>query len=56
MTMQSIVQRRMGRIIHGKLEDGILYTEAFVRRVLARVRAVFTAITKYFMHMESINM
>ncbi|NWW75854.1 UFL1 ligase, partial [Climacteris rufus] len=43
------VSRRLGRIIHGQLDQenrGVIFTEAFVSRHRARIRGLFTAITR----------
>ncbi|KFP70875.1 E3 UFM1-protein ligase 1, partial [Acanthisitta chloris] len=43
------LSRRLGRIIHGQLDQenrGVIFTEAFVSRHRARVRGLFTAITR----------
>ncbi|XP_075453607.1 E3 UFM1-protein ligase 1 [Ascaphus truei] len=45
---ESLTQR-LGRIIQGKIDQsnrGVIYTEAFVSRHRARIRGLFTAITK----------
>lgn len=44
--IQVLVERRLGRVIHGTLEKGILYTEAFVERYRSQIRGIFAAITK----------
>lgn len=44
------LSRRLGRIIHGQLDQenrGVIFTEAFVSRHRARIRGLFTAITRY---------
>uniref|UniRef100_A0A8D2NPD6 E3 UFM1-protein ligase 1 n=1 Tax=Zosterops lateralis melanops TaxID=1220523 RepID=A0A8D2NPD6_ZOSLA len=43
------LSRRLGRIIHGQLDQenrGVIFTEAFVSRHRARIRGLFTAITR----------
>ena len=45
MTHQA-VERRLGVIITGQLASGQLYTDAFVSRHHARVRAAFNAVTQ----------
>ncbi|NXJ75794.1 UFL1 ligase, partial [Trogon melanurus] len=43
------LSRRLGRIIHGQLDQenrGVIFTEAFVNRHRARIRGLFTAITR----------
>ncbi|NXH53878.1 UFL1 ligase, partial [Rhabdornis inornatus] len=43
------LSRRLGRIIHGQLDQenrGMIFTEAFVSRHRARIRGLFTAITR----------
>jgi len=44
--VQAVIERRLGKIIRGKLEGETIYTDAFVARVAARIRGAFTAITK----------
>ncbi|NWI40633.1 UFL1 ligase, partial [Picathartes gymnocephalus] len=43
------LSKRLGRIIHGQLDQenrGVIFTEAFVSRHRARIRGLFTAITR----------
>ncbi|XP_068016506.1 E3 UFM1-protein ligase 1 isoform X1 [Melanerpes formicivorus] len=43
------LSRRLGRIIHGQLDQenrGVIFTEAFMSRHRARIRGLFTAITR----------
>uniref|UniRef100_A0A8C9KZG3 E3 UFM1-protein ligase 1 n=1 Tax=Serinus canaria TaxID=9135 RepID=A0A8C9KZG3_SERCA len=43
------LSRRLGKIIHGQLDQenrGVIFTEAFVSRHRARIRGLFTAITR----------
>ncbi len=44
--LTEVVERRLGAQIDGQLAGGQLYTEAFVQRHHARVRAAFGALTR----------
>ncbi|NXC41676.1 UFL1 ligase, partial [Penelope pileata] len=47
--LTQVLSRRLGRIIHGQLDQenrGVIFTEAFVSRHRARIRGLFSAITR----------
>uniref|UniRef100_A0A8B9TAA0 E3 UFM1-protein ligase 1 n=1 Tax=Anas platyrhynchos TaxID=8839 RepID=A0A8B9TAA0_ANAPL len=47
--LTQVLSRRLGRIIHGRLDQenrGVIFTEAFVSRHRARIRGLFSAITR----------
>ncbi|XP_029451258.1 E3 UFM1-protein ligase 1 isoform X2 [Rhinatrema bivittatum] len=47
--LQEVLSLRLGRIIHGQLDHnnrGVIFTEAFVARHRARIRGLFSAITR----------
>ncbi|KAL6040423.1 E3 UFM1-protein ligase 1, partial [Balamuthia mandrillaris] len=44
--LHEALRERMGKIIHGSLENGMTYTAAFVQRYKAKMRGIFSAITK----------
>jgi len=47
--LQDQIERRIGKIIHGKQDaddPSLIYTETFVRRNTARIRGILSAITK----------
>jgi hypothetical protein len=45
--IQQVVEKRLGKIIQGKLENDTIYTDAFVERHTAKIRGIFTALTRY---------
>lgn len=44
--IENLISKKLGKIIHGKLIAGILFTEAALSRIRAQIRGTFSAITK----------
>ena len=50
------MERRLGTVIDGQLSGGQLYTDAFVQRHHARVRAAFAAVTRPTLVRQIVNL
>ena len=44
--LQTVIERKVGKTIHGQLERGVLYTDLFVQRHNAQVRGALSALTR----------
>jgi len=44
--LQTVIERKIGKTIHGQLEKGVLYTDLFVQRHNAQVRGALSALTR----------
>ncbi len=46
MMLAQVILERLGHIVDGQLEQGMLYTQLYIDRCKAQVRGVFSAITR----------
>lgn len=46
--IEGLINKKLGSIIHGQIKGGTLYTNAAVSRIQARIRGLFSAVTRSF--------